>query len=155
MKNYYKICLLSPLWFPALLFLIYYIGERANNSFIDSLPGWLAMAGVFVVYSLIFGGVQYLATLSIVWFRIDFSDFRSWGKWILRIPFIFTPLQLLGLFLVSGLRTGRFMDFESVLGLLFFDLAFAYSYVAVWLVGYTAIRAVQNRRTREKVIYEQ
>lgn len=151
MKSYYKICLLSPLWFPALLALIYGIAESVHGSFIDMFPDWIAVLGFIVVFSVLFGGLQYILTLLIIWRKIDFESYESWVKWILLLPLIFTPIQVLGVWLFSWMSDGQFVGLSASVGLMVFDLGVAYSYVAVWLVSSVIINTMQNGRSQEAV----
>lgn len=134
-----------------MLFLMYYVGESLSGSFIDILPEGLAMLGIIVVFSVIFGGIQYLITLAFVWRQIDFNDFKSWLKWILLLPIIFTPIQVLGMLLVYWLVEAQLVDLNESFGLFAFDLFVAYGYVAIWLLGYAAIRFFLNDNGDEEV----
>lgn len=132
-----------------MLFLIYYVGESLNGSFIDNLPEGLAMFGIIVVFSVIFGGIQYLMTLAFIWRKIDFDDFKSWLKWILLLPLIFTPVQTLGIWIFYGAVEGKFVDLNESFGLMAFDLFVAYGYVAIWVLGYGTHRLLRDEEAEE------
>lgn len=140
MKRYYKTCLWSPIWLPLLLLGFGYALENTTGNFYGILPEWLGMIGFVVAFSILFGGIQYLITLVIIWRQIDFNEFKSWLKWILLLPLIFTPIQILVIWICYWIVAGKFVDLNESFGFISFDLFVAYGYVAVWLLGYGGIR---------------
>lgn|GEM_PF-3089937 len=105
-----------------------------------------------VFYSLVLGSVQYLIALFLVWQRIDFEEFRSWLKWVLLLPLIYTPIQIGAMLLVVAWRFDRLGDWVWVGHIAGFDLVLGYAYVAVWLVGYWLIRLFQDFTKRREMV---
>ncbi len=140
MKRYFQICLFSPLWFPVLLGGLMALGYPLLDHFGAILPEWLVFAPVVVVYSLIFGGVQYFIALCIVWTRIDFERTRSWITGILWLPIIFTPIQFVGMLLVAWGDWNLQNGLGDLGWIVAYDLALGYGYVLCWLLGYWLLR---------------
>jgi len=144
MKTYFKLCLLSPLWFPALLFLFALINHAFFGGQDIRLPGWLTMTLFFVAFSIIYGGVQYLLTLLMVWSRIDFDNALSWVKVCLLLPLLFTIIQL-GSMLVLFPHLMADGTFSAGLGMFAgLDLAIGYGYVLVWFTGFGIIHLIKQ-----------
>ncbi len=144
MKTYFKICLWSPIWFPVLLGLLGIALHGLTGDLYALFPDWLGAAGFIVVYSLVFGGIQYLITIVFLWGLIDFDDYRSWLKWVILLPLIFTVFQLGTMLLIFVWEFDSLSDYAS-LGLLgLFDLGLGYAYVLIWIVGYTLLKAFNN-----------
>ncbi|MDQ8207854.1 hypothetical protein QEH52_10055 [Coraliomargarita sp. SDUM461003] len=149
MKRYFKLCLWSPIWFPVVLGLIAYALESLTGDLYDTLPEWTVVIGFVVVLSVLYGGVQYLITIVFLWGRINFDDARSWVKYILMLPLIFTLVQVITMFVLIGWTAQRLNDLSWIGALALFDLVLGYAYVAVWLLGFMVIRAYQSFVTQE------
>lgn len=145
MKTYFKTCLWSPIWLPIVIGLLGLVLHAIARDLFDVLPNWLGAVGFIVVYSIVFGGIQYLITVVFLWAQIDFDDPRSWIKWILILPIIFTLVQVSTMLLIFGFGFRGLNDFASLGILALIDLALGYAYVAVWLLGYGCIRLTQRR----------
>lgn len=146
MKRYFKLCLLSPLWLPAVVGLIALVTEGLLGGAEHILPQWLVFTGAIIGVSIFFGGIQYAIALYIVWTRIDFERTQSWIVGVLWLPIIFTILQMLGMVLVFFRELDNLADLKFVLWLGGFDLALGYGYVAVWFVGLGVIQVFKKRR---------
>jgi len=153
MKRYFKLCLWSPIWFPVVLGLIAYALESLTGDLYDTLPEWTVVVGFVVVLSVLYGGVQYLITIVFLWGRINFDDARSWVKYILMLPLIFTLVQVITMFVLIGWTAQRLNDLSWIGALALFDLVLGYAYVAVWLLGFMVIRAYQSF-VRQEARYE-
>lgn len=146
MKRYFKICLWSPIWFPILIGLIAYTVDSLFDRSQAWLPDWLMIAGAFVLYSVVFGGLQYLVMLLCLWPRINFASFKNWRDWALKLPLIFTPIQLGMVMLVFIWEIKKPSELLVVMYLGLLDLVIGYAYVAVWLLGYYLIRLLPKGR---------
>lgn len=144
MTRYFKICLWSPLWLPAILTALYFAGDAIWPRFDTLLPGWVIGVGFVLLMSLVFGGAQYVVTLILVWPRINFFDFASWRKWVLRLPLIFVPIQFGGLLLFAMGDFDGWYRFADYLPIAAISLILGYLYVATWLLGHWAIQAVRR-----------
>ena len=136
MKTYFKVCLLSPLWFPLLLWFLYALnGAVFRNSFEYDLGGWLIIPAISIIY----GGLQYIIALWVVWIRIDFSSVVSWVHGCLLLPLVFTPIQLLFMMMYgsSSGGAGELAGYIAYFGLI--DLLLGYAYVLVWIIGWAVI----------------
>lgn len=146
MIRYFKYCLWSPLWLPALLWAAALAIRPIWPNALDALPQWLVLGGFIVAMSLVFGGLQYLAMLFFIWPKINFCDARSWLKWVLRLPLIFAPILLLGLLPIYAWQSKGVVDFAEALPLGLFGVAVGYLYVAIWILGYASARGIQHLR---------
>ncbi|MDP4611622.1 MAG: hypothetical protein NWT02_10570 [Opitutales bacterium] len=147
MKRYFKICLWSPLWLPVVLGLAAYGLGSLFDGFLNHFPEWILFPAAIIVYSIVFGGLQYCIALYIVWTRIDFECTRSWIVGALWLPIIFAPIQIAGLLLVAGWDLGGIEDFWSFMFIAAYDLALGYGYVLFWFIGLGLIRMFQKLRT--------
>ncbi|MEO0510881.1 MAG: hypothetical protein AAF065_13595 [Verrucomicrobiota bacterium] len=142
LRNYRKWTLTSPLWLPLFLTPFGFAFDQLERYFGAWNAHDLLFIGFMLVYSLLFGGVQYLITLFLVWRRIDFDDGRSWLRTVLIIPLIFTPIQIAAT-LPFILNAGRLDELhQTMLYLAILDLGFGYSYVALWLLGLIPLHLV-------------
>lgn len=124
MKRYLKACLLSPLWFP---FVALFVGVICN----DLGDNIISTLGFYLFFSLIYGGIQYLIAMVIVWRQIDFDQVATWIVWVLLLPLIFTLIQLITMIPFFIESSG----FEWLVYFGIFDLVFGYGYVMIWLLG--------------------
>ena len=130
MKLYFRICLLSPIWLPLLICApVFALKPESGYG-----CGWLTWMAVYLGFSLMLGGVQYLIALVIVWRQIDFESVESILMGCLKLPLVFTPIQLIGMSLF--LMTDGFEGLVVIFPMAAMDLLFGYGYVAVWLLGY-------------------
>lgn len=133
MSRYFKICLLSPIWFPfALCGLLMLLQPLLGQD--DAFVEWLKGLCFFTVAALVFGGVQYMIALVLVWRRIDFDSLESIVIGCVALPIVFTPIQVL-VFAMFIIRSG-WSGLEGIFGLAGMDLMFGYMYVIVWFIGY-------------------
>lgn len=146
MKEYYKLCLFSPLWLPVVLGIVAVCLEALIGNAYDIFPGWISGFALTVIASFFYGGVQYGIALVIVWSRIDFERTGSWVVGVLWLPIIFTLIQTATMlpFMWPNLLSGRGPDGLGVIALL--DLALGYGYVLVWLLGLALIRVFYKSR---------
>ena len=128
MKRYMKVCLWSPLWLPLLAWLPAMLIDQIANSALTTVAGYL-------FFSLIYGGIQYLIAMAIVWRQIDFEHVATWIVWVLLLPLIFTVIQLVTMLPFFMGSSG--IEWLYFLGLM--DLVFGYGYVLLWLLGYGVI----------------
>lgn len=134
MKRYMQACLWSPIWFPAFAWLPAILIDQVLIG-AEGVVTWFAL---YLFFSLIYGGIQYLIAMAIVWHQIDFEHVATWIVWVLLLPLIFTVIQLVTMlpFFVGS------SDFEWLYYLGMFDLMFGYGYVLVWLIGLGVIKTV-------------
>lgn len=140
MKQYFKLCLLSPIWLPAIILLGNVIYEALDLRFFDGLPDWLAVVGFVLAWSVIVGGVQYVVSLLIVWRLIDFDDYFSWRKWVLLLPLIFGCIFSGGLSFFILWSARNITDFFEFGYVGFLAGAVGYAYVLLWLAGFELLR---------------
>ena len=144
MKTYFKICSFSPIWLPLLLIGLLFVmravfgGEAVIVQVLQGLCFWSGAA-------LVFGGIQYLIAMTIVWRRIDFDSVESVVRGCFALPIVFTPIQLLP-FLLWGVLNGGGLN--GLLGLAGLDLLFGYGYVLLWFLGYWLYASFRKLRGR-------
>jgi hypothetical protein len=140
MKTYFKICLLSPIWFPLMLIGLLLSIESILELQSDALK-WLC---IYFGASLLVGGVQYLIAMILVWRRIDFGSFESIVRGCLVLPIVFTPIQLICVsFLMVGDGLGAL---DALFGLAAVNLLYGYAYVLVWFFVYWLFTLFQKIR---------
>ena len=145
-RRYFKWTITSPLWLPAIFLLIGLFLDRAEVDLWREIPEWILIVPFFIAFSLVYGGIPYAITLLLIWKRIDFENSESWMDRVLMLPLIFTPIQLVGVFLLA-IGTGN--NTGAIPALLFFgafDLVIGYGYVLVWVIGFQIIRWFTGNR---------
>ena len=145
-RRYFKWTITSTLWFPAIFLLIGLFLDRAEIDLRSDILEWIRIVLFFLTFSLVYGGLQYSITLMIVWKRIDFNNLESWTDRILMLPLIFTPIQLVGVFLLA-IGTGNITG--AIPAMLLFgvsDLIIGCGYVLVWFLGLSIIKKFIDKR---------
>lgn len=140
MRCYFKICLWSPIWFPVLLVAFAVLFHGVFGLDYNLLPFPMANIVLTVMWSILFGGIQYLIALMILWKRFDFDDFVNWLGGILLLPILFTLIQLGTMVVLFTVFFENASDLAALAMIAGFDLGLGYGYVACWVFGYFIIK---------------
>lgn len=145
-RRYFKWTIASPLWLPAIIWVLIAFLAINKSNIADYMPEWILGVVFILAASLVYGGLQYLITLMILWRRIDFNDTKSWMRNVLFLPLLFTPIQSIGIVLIALVMYDVRVIGDMILYFSGFSLAVGYSYVLLWLVGFGLLRLVIHLR---------